>query len=191
MTLPRNIALIAPSMGCGKSTVADYLNARYGYAIVPFAKPMKSMIAELLRSFDVSEHRIELLLSEQKERPIEQLPGAPTARRLLQTIGTEWGREYIHEGLWLLAWGALASKSERVVIDDCRFLNEYVLLRESPITQIWRITRPGATITAAHASEGQLDKVPVDAEIVNDGTLEELFRKVDDILCPVAPITTP
>ena len=180
MTLPRNIALIAPSMGCGKSTVADYLNARYGYEIVPFAKPMKLMIAELLREvYGMPPREVDWLLTEGKECAIHGIPGSPTPRRLLQTLGTEWARNCIHQDFWLQAWMEMAYRCDRVVADDCRFPNEYDLLRRAHQTQIWRITRPSATITAAHASEGQLDDVPVDAEIVNDGTLQDLFRKVD------------
>jgi hypothetical protein len=179
MTYPRNITLIAPAMQSGKSTVATCLNVRYGYEIVPFARPMKLMVRTLLEAFGIDRKGAEYLLSTGKEDRIGCIPGMPTARHLLQTIGTEWGRDCIHQGLWLCAWAELASQHEHVVVDDCRFLNEYALLRESPVTQIWRITRPSATITTAHASEGQLDNVPVDAEIVNDGTLQDLFRKVD------------
>lgn len=191
MTLPRNIALIAPSMGCGKSTVADYLNARYGYDIVPFAKPMKLMVAELLREvYGMPPREVDWLLTEGKDKmQIHQIPGSPTTRHLLQTLGTEWGRACIHPDFWVRSWQEMTIPIKRVVADDCRFPNEYEAAKERANSQIWRITRPSATITAAHASEGQLDNVPVDAEIVNDGTLQDLFRKVDDILCPVAPIS--
>lgn len=182
MPLPRSIALIAPSMGCGKSTVADYLNARYGYDIVPFAKPMKLMIAELLKAYGYGDDEIAHALSDGKESQLDCFPHGMTARRLLQTLGNEWGRQLISDELWIGAWWHSAYECDRVVVDDCRFLNEYSFIRENRNSQIWRITRPNTVITAAHASEGQLDAVEVDAEIVNDGTIAELLLKVDVLM---------
>jgi len=162
------IALIAPSLGCGKTTVARYLSTQYGYEIVPFARPVKLMITSLLQSFGIGPREIEYLLTKGKEEPIHGIPGSPTMRRLLQTLGNEYGRQ--------------ASRQRLVVVDDCRFLNEYEVVKARPSGKVWRITRPDAAVTAAHASEGQLDAVAVDAEIANDGTIAELHAKIDFIL---------
>jgi hypothetical protein len=179
MTYPRNIALIAPSMGCGKTTVAKYLAIKYDYEVTPFARPMKRMIAELLRAYGFSEEHIKHAMTEGKETPLNCFPLGTTARRLLQTLGNEWGRQLISDELWIGAWYHSTRQFAHVVADDCRFLNEYRFIRQYRNSQVWRITRPGTAITAAHASEGQLDDVPVDAEIINDGTIPELLRKVD------------
>jgi hypothetical protein len=179
MPLPRNIALIAPAMGSGKSTVASHLWCKYGYDIIAFADPLRMMIDSLLKEFGIPAQDRVYYLRVNKEAPIHEIPGSPTARRLMQLLGTEWGRDLIHGDLWVASWEATQSQRKNVVADDCRRLNEYEAVRRIPGSQVWRITRPGATVTTAHASEGQLDNVPVDAEIVNDGTLQDLFRKVD------------
>jgi hypothetical protein len=169
-------------MGSGKTTVATYLANHYGYQITPFAKPLRLMMTALLTSFGVSDREIKFLLSDGKETPILEIPGTPTPRRLMQLLGTDWGRKLVHDRIWVASWEAMAEQHEHVVADDCRFPNEYKAIRSMPGGQVWRITRQSAVITSVHASEGQLDTVAVDQELTNDGTAGELFAKVDAIL---------
>jgi hypothetical protein len=169
-------------MGSGKTTVANYLRDQYGYQITPFAKPLRMMMTALLTSFGVSDKDISFLLSDGKETPVLQIPGTPTPRRMMQLLGTDWGRKCVHDRIWVASWQALAEQYEYVVADDCRFPNEYAAIKAIPGGQVWRITRQSAVITSIHASEGQLDTVAVDQEIANDGTAGELFAKVDGIL---------
>ena len=180
--LPPAIALIAPAMGSGKSTVARYLSTRYGYEIAPFARPMKLMIAELLRAYAFSEEEIEYALGRGKEGQLQRFPHGMTARRLLQTLGTDWGRRLISDELWIGAWWHSTRQYACVVVDDCRFLNEYRFIRQYRNSQIWRITRQSAVITSAHASEGELNDVAVDHELTNDSTVADLHAKIDAIL---------
>jgi hypothetical protein len=179
---PPAIALIAPAMGSGKSTVARYLSGHWGYAIVPFAKPMRDMLTAFLRSFNVLPKDIAYFLQNGKEVPILQVPGTPTARKLMQYLGTEWGRNCVHNRVWVAAWDATAKNYEYVVTDDCRFLNEYKTVKSIPGAQVWRITRQAAKVTSAHSSEGELDNVAVDHELTNDGTVADLHAKIDTIL---------
>jgi MOSC domain-containing protein YiiM len=44
-----------------------------------------------------------------------------------------------------------------------------------------RVIRPG-TVTEKHPSETALDDAKFDYEIINDGTMEELVKKVREIL---------
>jgi hypothetical protein len=169
-------------MGSGKTTVANYLRDQYGYQVTPFAKPLRSMMTALLESFGIPAKEIAFLLSDGKETPILEIPGTPTARRMMQLLGTEWGRQRVHERIWVASWQALAAQHPLVVADDCRFPNEYAAVKAIPGGQVWRITRQSAVITSVHASEGALDAVAVDAEIANDGTVAELLAKVDGIL---------
>jgi hypothetical protein len=182
MTSPTTIALIAPCMGSGKTTVATHLRNQYGYQITPFAKPLRMMMTALLESFNVPADEIQWLLSHGKNTPILEIPGQPTARRLMQLLGTEWGRQQVHERIWVESWLALAARYSHVVTDDCRFLNEYNTVRQIPGAQVWRITCQSAVITSAHASEGALNAVAVDAEIANNGTVAELLAKVDVLM---------
>jgi hypothetical protein len=169
-------------MASGKTTVATYLAIKYGYQITPFAKPLRMMMAALLESFRISAKEIAFLLSEGKETPILEIPGTPTPRRLMQLLGTDWGRKLVHDRIWVEAWEIMAAKNRYSVADDCRFPNEYKAVKTIPGAQVWRITRQSAVITSVHASEGALDTVAVDHEITNDTTVGELHLKIDAIL---------
>ena len=179
---PPAIALIAPAMGSGKSTVAHHLSGYWGYEIVPFAEPMRDMVTAFLRSFHVFPKDIAYLLQDGKEIPILQVPGTPTVRKLMQCLGTEWGRNCVHNQVWVAAWCATARNYRYVVTDDCRFLNEYKAVKSIPGAQVWRIPRQSAVITSAHASEGELNDVAVDHELTNDSTVADLHAKIDAIL---------
>jgi len=198
------IALISPCPGCGKSTVAKYLTQPQGRletlsVLIPLAAPLKRMLATLLGDFGIGQYEAcRYINGDWKEKPIPEIPGTPTARYLMQTLGTEWGRNLIHEDLWVQAWKRKATRAQVVVVDDVRRLNEYNAL---PGAQVWRITNKKALKTYReslprtfwhrllritpkrnHASEGELNSVPVNAEIANDGTLLELYAKIDELL---------
>lgn len=107
-----------------------------------------------------------------------------TPRKALQTLGTDWGRA-LYEDVWvdygLRRAKTLAEVSTNlfVVITDLRFLNEARKVHE--VGQVWRITRPGAE-GDGHASERDQDsrdiKPFIDVEILNNGTLDDLHKKV-------------
>jgi hypothetical protein len=63
------------------------------------------------------------------------------------------------------------------VIADCRFQNESAFVKEQGGVRI-RINRPGL-VKMEHDSERFIDELEVDVEIENDGTLEELYRKLE------------
>lgn len=107
-----------------------------------------------------------------------------TPRKALQTLGTDWGRA-LYEDVWvdygLRRAKTLAEVSTNlfVIITDLRFLNEARKVHE--VGQVWRITRPGAA-GDGHASERDQDsrdiKPFIDVEILNNGTLDDLRKKV-------------
>lgn len=157
----------------GKDTVCQMLielgAARYRYG---FADPLRLMLHAGLG--------IDLAAPEwasAKEDPIPGLGKSP--RQLLQTLGTEWGRQLVHPDIWIMeAEKELVSRGPGMAIADVRFQNE----------ADWIVAQGGALISvmgryrsdiAPHASEaGVALKLGRDAFIVNDGTLDELRDKV-------------
>lgn len=125
LPLPPVVAFAAPAGG-GKSTAARYLVESYGYTLVKFAAPLKSM----MRMLGLTDEHIEGSL---KEVPCKLLCGK-TPRWAMQTIGTEWGRDIIGADLWVNAWREMASDvldlGGRVACDDMRFANEESAVRE-------------------------------------------------------------
>jgi hypothetical protein len=150
----------------GKDTVAGFLPGQK----LAFAAPLKRGLQIMLQLND--EH----VNGDLKEVTLDWLGKSP--RQLLQTLGTDWGRNLVHPDLWLLV---AKQKIEKylsmgldVVITDVRFDNEADLIR-SLGGQVWHIVRPDAQAVNAHASEAGVWFHPgKDYLIYNNGTLEEL-----------------
>lgn len=166
------IGLYSPAAQSGKTTVARALQQR-GYALLPFAQPLRDMLAAMLAGMGMDSRTSTYYLAENKEALIPEL--GVSARHLLRTLGTEWGRECVKASLWTDHWLARASRKPFVVVDDVRFVNEAELIRDLG-GQMWRITRPGVERNTEHASEGGLDAWEhFTYDIVNGGTLHELL----------------
>ena len=148
----------------GKSTAAKGLRDQQGCTLLSFADPIYRMMSALLgvdaRTLD-------------KDVSLPEL-GGKTLREALQTLGTEWGRELVYQDIWLENMrrrleAALADPNCRgVVVDDCRFWNEYEALQSyNPYTV--RVDRPGWHVgQTSHASEADWGQFPVQEILVND-----------------------
>jgi hypothetical protein len=122
-----------------------------------------------------------------------------SVREFLQKLGTEAMRDGLHTNVWVNALFAdykskwvptgnaieedevsLQKEYPNWIITDMRFPNELeAVIKKGGITI--RVVRPG-TVTGEHPSETALDNTTFDYEIINDGTMEELVKKVRDIL---------
>ena len=125
----------------GKSTVANAIAeaAEVETHILSFADPMRSMLqamgVDLLHLHDQS-------LKEKKIEGIEK-----SARELMQTLGTGWGRNMISESIWLWAMQQRIERAKKegarlVVIDDCRFDNEAIWVNQQQ-GKVVRLSRDG------------------------------------------------
>lgn len=178
---PRLVALYSSVMQSGKTSVANYLASCHGYRIVSFATPLKKMVYALLVETGMEAPEAEdRVWGDRKEEPIPALGGV-TARYLMQTIGTEWGRDTVSRELWVMAAMSqvetLISAGECVVIDDMRFPNEFdAVCTETGV--VVRVARPGGrSLSGKHGSEGQLDDEQFDLVLSNDGSLVDLLHK--------------
>ena len=126
MTHPRVIGLYSPAPQSGKTAVA-YALQQHGYISVSFAGPLKRMCGIFLSSAGYGHERIEHMLFEEKEEKIPEFGVTP--RHLMQTLGTEWGRECISPEVWVEVWRNSVMKwldgGLNVVVDDMRFANEW------------------------------------------------------------------
>ena len=111
-------------------------------------------------------------------------------RRLLQILGTEVGRRQFSDGdLWTgimerKVRDATAAGAPGVIITGVRFPNELAMV-ENLGGESWWVNRPSLTntsSTAGHASENSVSAVDFDLTIENDGTLEDLYYKVADLV---------
>lgn len=178
MTLP-NIGLIG-RMRSGKDTVADYLtdeDGDYGYLRYAFGDGIREVCRRLY---------------------LDQFADGKKPRALLQQFG-EYARSHDRD-VWINDMFRRMSANEYtryvpVVVSDVRQPHEVDALRERGFIFI-RITAPEAVridraIKSAdsfalrdltHDTESHVDGFAVEYEIVNDGSLDDLYAKIDAIM---------
>lgn len=158
----------------GKDTVANFIIASRGGYRYSFADPIREMVRAL--GIDMSEP----YWQKNKEEIIPALGASP--RRIMQTLGTEWGRQLINPNLWLiLAQQRLLRHGPGMIIPDVRFPNEAGWVRKHGGLLI-HLSRPGVEPVAEHVSESGVERDPMDALLFNTGTLEELQTAVRGLI---------
>jgi len=71
-----------------------------------------------------------------------------------------------------------------VILEDVRFKDEseFIQRKGGYIIKVIRPTNEEKTEINNHSSEKEMNSIKPDVVIVNDGTLEELYKKIDDEL---------
>ena len=164
--------------GSGKTEVAHHLVVNHGYVPTKFAEVLKDM----LRTLGLTEDEIE---GDLKHEPSMILLGR-TPRWAMQSLGTEWGRNLIDSDIWAYAWKRQVAdhlaQGKKVVVDDCRFLNEAWFIRNFHPSTIWRIKRKMVIDDSSHQSETEQDEIEVDGTIKNYADIGHLKTTVDKLL---------
>jgi len=166
---------ICGAAGAGKDTIATHLEARYRFGKIAFADPLYAMVSAMT-GIGVESLRDRKF----KEAVLPVIGQSP--RRLLQTLGTEWGRGLVADDIWIRIAIQKASSMERAVISDVRFDNEAEAIKSAG-GSVWLVTRPDAkcldSTAATHSSERGISPHLIDATIVNGGAFSELSARVD------------
>lgn len=171
---------ICGAAGSGKDEVASVLIEEFGYIRNKFADPLYEMAAAMT-GYTVSQLQDRRL----KEKPIGWLDGK-TPRQLLQTLGTDWGREMVCSDVWIRS---VQKRVERAledgrfsVITDLRFDNEADWIHKMG-GEVWQVCREvprEVACLADHKSEAGIASQHVDRVVVNAGTLDDLRDTVVD-----------
>ena len=159
----------------GKSTYA----AAIGFTRLSFAKPLKDMVSVLLDTLGYDGGRL-VSTSEGKHTSIPEL-GGHQVRYLLQTLGTEWGRQLIHEDIWIRIAVAqavnLTAVGGAVVLDDIRFDNEADAIREAGGLVVHLVREHKGLLNSdagSHVSERPVHVAKGDRVFYNVAGLDEL-----------------
>jgi len=165
--------------GSGKSTVAEYLELFGGFKRVSFATPVKEMAATLLTvGYCYDRDDVDWYLA-YKEVVLPKL--GVSMRHLLQTLGTDWGRNMISQSIWTnsVMHRVLPRQGEpsNVVIDDVCFEDEAAFIRSNGGMMI-HLIRPGVE-QGGHISESGVSVGANDVVINNSGSIAELLEEID------------
>lgn len=181
----QNIALIG-KLGSGKDAAARELINTFGYTRVAFADPLKQMVREadpIVRYEPTGYGPLPIHLSNVLESMTfeEAKRRYPEVRRSLQRIGQ--GARKIDPDYWVRAAcnkiDVLTDEEYRVVVTDCRYLNEVRALKARGFKTV-RIIRSQveATSADAHESETALDTYQSDFIVYNNDSLSALHREL-------------
>jgi hypothetical protein len=161
--------------GSGKNTVCDMIP---GAAVVGFADPLYRMLSAMLGMPEA-----DLRSRTQKDGVVPVL--GRTVRELLQTLGTEWGRNMVCEDVWVRLAGERVKQLEEegataIALCDVRFENEAEWIRARG-GEVWHVIRPGVA-RQEHCSESGIRVHPRDTVIENSGD-EAALRAIVERLC--------
>jgi len=162
---------IAGAARSGKDSIASVLVEDYGFTRYALADPIKAALRSMLGLTD--DHTD----GDLKEELIDELGVSP--RHLMQTLGTEWGRDTIRPDLWLRAAERhLERINGPVVVPDIRMSNEAAWIRQKG-GFVWHVRRPGYNPIG---SEQRLQVEPGDHLTVNAGNLGHLESNVHAVM---------
>ena len=192
-------------IGSGKGTVADRLVQKHNFRKDSFAKSLKDAVSSM---FNWDREMLEGKTDESRawrEKPdvfwSKRFGKDVTPRWVLQYFGTEVMRQGMHDSIWIDSCMARYD-GKPTVIADTRFENEIKIIREmgGSILLVKRGQDPdwftdyveGNVVPKnVHLSEYAWAKSEYDHLITNDGTLEELHLKIDNLVISNKITNTP
>lgn len=162
-------------MGVGKSTAIKILEDLYPshpVFLVKFAQPL----------YDIQEAAYDRISSVYKRSK-----DFKKDRKLLQWLGTDWGRDTISQTLWVDLWSASVDDIKRdhifldepiIVCDDVRFDNEAHTIKARG-GHVIKLVRPnnishaeGGQGLVNHKSEAGVSEIYLDNTVYNDDTVD-------------------
>lgn len=196
-------------IGSGKDTIADYLVNIHEFRRDSFASTLKDAVAAVFGWDRTMLEGRTRSSREWREQPdawwSHRLGREITPRYILQYWGTDVCRNHFHDDIWIASLeNKLRSTDDDVVISDCRFPNEIRGIRENggAVVRVKRGPDPEWFPTLAemrknstigicqdymrqwnvHASEWAWAGTEFDAVIDNNGTLDDLYRQINDLV---------
>ncbi len=173
---------LAGKAGSGKDTIGGLIADLPRWQQIAFADPLRVML--VMGGFAKPEQLNDRKL---KETPIELHGASP--RVLMQTLGTEWGREMIHPEIWIRLLAERVDKFTEanvagVVITDIRFEDEAEYVRRVGGKVVHVIRPPGAhgLLSSKHRSEAGVKRRYGDLLLDNDGLVADLPDKLQVLM---------
>jgi hypothetical protein len=157
----------------GKDSTAELLCLNYGYTRLAFADPMRQALMVINPRLD-SITRVSDMV---EDYGWDTAKRNPEVRRLLQVLGTDFGRKMLGDDVWInIALSGIKSE-DKIVISDVRYPNEAEAIKKLS-GSLWRINRHNHSAVNGHTSEHAMDNYMFNHVIYNDGTLDDLSDEV-------------
>lgn len=199
-------------IGSGKDTIADYLVNIHQFRRESFANTLKDAVSAVFGWDRTMLEGRTKQAREWREQVdpwwSKRLGQAITPRWILQYWGTEVCRKGFHDDIWIASLeNKLRNSSDDVVISDCRFPNEIKAIRNQggivlrvvrgpepewydaavavnagPRHISWALSKDVLSKYKIHASETSWVGTEFDAVLDNNGTLDQLYSQVNDLL---------
>jgi hypothetical protein len=190
----------------GKDTSGDYLCKKYGFVRVAFADALKEACIQIFgfSHEQVYGNDLKEVVDQywgHSPREILQKVGTELFRDRLPEICPN-----IHNDIWIRSVERKINNLRqqgvtRFVVTDCRFDNELDFIKEYGInlaelnmSSTWKVIRPQNTgyhsanptlsssdiINNLHSSETSIDNFVCDLEFLNNQSIDDLYRKIDE-----------
>lgn len=194
MELDRPILIgISGWAGSGKDTFADILVDLFGFKKMSFADALRE-IAEAVNPI-VGVKMMDAIVNDQMTAHLsivryrdalqevgytEAKSKYPEMREFLQRLGTDGVRTVLGNDTWINEAMKRAKQHPLVVFPDLRFQDEAAAVEARGGCTI-RITRPGVGPANDHISEHDLDDHSFHAVVENNGTVEDLSARAEEL----------
>lgn len=184
-------------IGSGKDTVGDYLVREKGYTKISFASALKDVLSVI---FGWDRKMLEGLTPEDRAKREDldiywsnKLEREVTPRNMMFEIGTKLFRENFKDDIWVSVVERQLFKHKKIVITDCRFINEIDMVKNNngKIIRIYKNVpewfEPYETYKSEYTgnlniSETEWIRGKFDHIIENDSSINDLYRKINEIL---------
>ncbi len=140
VNMPHIIGLCG-DIGCGKSTVAKFLQAEYGYESAAFATKLKDVARQVFGLESRHVYGTQADKAEELEHVTDAAGNRRTPRYILEWLGTE-GFRTIDPDVWVKYAVRLLTPGHHYVFEDVRFRNEFDAIRQLG-GLVWEVVRVG------------------------------------------------
>jgi hypothetical protein len=195
-------------IGSGKDTIADYLVNFHEFRRESFANTLKDAVSAVFgwdRTMLEGRTKAAREWREQVDPWWAERLAMPnlTPRWVLQYWGTEVCRKAFHDDIWIASLeNKLRNSQDHVVISDCRFPNEIASIKAAGGQVIWvkrgelpewydlavqanqgsNLAVQTLKMMKIHASETAWVGTEFDAELENNGTIDELYTQIKNLV---------
>ena len=181
--------------GAGKDTVGDILVSEYGFIKLTFASTLKDIVSVL---FSWPRDLLEGITEESRiwRETVDDFWTEKTGfenftpRKALQLIGTDLFRIHFCNDIWSnivenkIITTLKNNPKTNIVVSDCRFSNEFNLIKKFPNSYIIKVVRtPDISLNGlSHSSETEWLNYNFDEILQNDNSICELQIKLKSLL---------